>query len=293
MNRIIAVMTLAFLMSCNTDSTESEIMGYKYDHVIQNEGAKAGPGEYVFYDYYLKNDKNELLEASKEKGGVSEFRIPTEDAYPKKAALIELMKVMSEGDSARLYYPIDSLPATGNRFGETQTLVYEIVIRDVMNTSEYEAYSAEKNAEMQAVQNANKAKVDDIAAMVQETLRQYKAGELDGQLKMTGPIEYVIHQEGEGENIKRKDNVVAHYYGVLKSDGSMFDNSFGRGQPFTFVNGKGMVIPGWDEGFKILKKGGAATLFIPYHMAYGEQGRPPQIPEKADLVFYVEVVDVQ
>lgn len=283
---------VAIFFACNPESTTSTIMGYEYDHVIKTDGKKPGQGEYVFYDYYLKNDKGEMLEASKEKGGVSEFRIPMDDAYPKKAALIELMKIMSAGDSARLFYPIDSLPQTGGRFGDTKTLIYEVVVREVKTAEEYGALEAQRNAEMAEQKRANQGKVEEVSALVAKTLAEYKSGQLGDRLQSGNGLEYVIHNEGEGENIKRKDNVRAHYYGVLKSDGSMFDNSFTRGTPFTFVNGKGMVIRGWDEGFKLLKKGGAATLFIPYAMAYGEQGRPPSIPEKSDLVFYVEVEDV-
>jgi len=271
---------------------ETTILGYKYDHIIQNDGKKIGPGEYVFYDYYMKNDKGELLEASNEKGGVSEFRIPTADAYKKKAALIELMKVMTVGDSARMFYPIDSLPSTGSRFGDTKTLIYEVVIRDVKSVEQYAELQKERQAEAKVQADANQGKVDKVASIVTETLSKYKAGQLGDALKSGNGLQYVIHEEGTGENIKRKDNVQAHYYGVLESDGSMFDNSFVRGTPFTFVDGKGMVISGWDEGFKLLKKGSAATLFIPYAMAYGDQGRPPSIPAQSNLVFYVEVLDV-
>ena len=72
----------------------------------------------------------------------------------------------------------------------------------------------------------------------------------------------------------------------------MFDNSYERGEPIDFQLGVGSVIPGWDEGFALLKEGTKATLFVPYSLAYGEAGSPPVIPERSDLIFYVELLKV-
>jgi peptidylprolyl isomerase len=86
------------------------------------------------------------------------------------------------------------------------------------------------------------------------------------------------------------DKVKVHYSGFLL-DGSLFDSSVERGQPFEFYLGQGMVIKGWDEGIALLHKGEKAQLIIPYNLAYGEHGHPPVIPAKATLVFDVELID--
>lgn len=290
-NKLLILVALVMVISCAEKGGESEmIMGYTYEHPVKNEAKKPGPGEYVLYHYYLKNGKGELLEASNAKQPTSTFRIPPEDAYPKKAPLIELMKVMSIGDSARLYYPIDSLPQGGReRFGDIQELIYEVVIQDVKTEDEYAEIRAAEDAEREAVRAESQGKVDAIASKVADVLASYKAGTLEDVQKTKDGLEYVIHEMGTGPVAKAGVPVSANYYGVLKSDGSMFDNSFSRGQPFTFQVGKGQVIRGWDEGFALLPEGSKATLFIPYAMAYGEQGRPPTIPAKSDLVFYVEL----
>lgn len=83
--------------------------------------------------------------------------------------------------------------------------------------------------------------------------------------------------------------VKVHYNGFFE-DGRMFDSSYERGQPIEIVVGQGMVIQGWDEGIQLLSVGDRAQLFIPYNLAYGEQGRGP-IPGSANLIFDVEVVD--
>jgi peptidylprolyl isomerase len=82
-----------------------------------------------------------------------------------------------------------------------------------------------------------------------------------------------------------------HYTGWLGSDGTKFDSSVDRGQPIQFQQGIKRVITGWDQGFEGMHVGGKRRLFIPYQLAYGEKGRPPVIPPKADLIFDVELVD--
>ena len=81
-----------------------------------------------------------------------------------------------------------------------------------------------------------------------------------------------------------------HYTGWLAADGKKFDSSVDRGQPISFAYGAHRVIPGWDTGFQGMHVGGKRRLFIPYQLAYGELGRPPVIPAKANLIFDVELV---
>jgi len=81
-----------------------------------------------------------------------------------------------------------------------------------------------------------------------------------------------------------------HYTGYLAKDGTKFDSSVDRGSPITFPIGARQVIAGWDGGFEGMHVGGKRRLFIPYQLAYGEQGRAPVIPAKADLVFDIELV---
>ncbi len=83
-----------------------------------------------------------------------------------------------------------------------------------------------------------------------------------------------------------------HYTGWL-TDGTKFDSSYDHpgAEPITFPQG-GRVILGWNTGFQGMHVGGKRRLFIPYQLAYGETGRPPVIPPKADLIFDVELVSI-
>ena len=73
----------------------------------------------------------------------------------------------------------------------------------------------------------------------------------------------------------------------------MIQTSKDRGTPIPFQIGVGRVIPGWDQGVPGMKIGGTRELRVPYALAYGERGMPGGIPGKADLIFEIELVDIQ
>ncbi len=97
---------------------------------------------------------------------------------------------------------------------------------------------------------------------------------------------------GDGKPAQEGMRVVVHYTGKL-SDGTVFDSSVTRGQPFDFVLGAGQVIQGWDKGFAGMCVGGKRKLVIPPEMGYGEYGAGGVIPPNAVLEFDVELLDVQ
>ncbi len=106
----------------------------------------------------------------------------------------------------------------------------------------------------------------------------------------TGLI-YVINDAGTGSAPKTGDKVATHYIGSLLSL-KKFDASVDRGQSLDFSHNVGQMIKGYDEGVSLLKAGGQIKVIIPYHQAYGAAGRGPVIPEYADLVFDIELVNV-
>ena len=105
-------------------------------------------------------------------------------------------------------------------------------------------------------------------------------------------LKYVDEQVGIGESPRPGQNVTVHYTGTLEN-GTKFDSSVDRGQPYTFRIGTGSVIKGWDEGVMTMKVGGKRRLIIPSSLGYGPAGSPPKIPANATLIFEVELLGVQ
>ncbi len=110
-----------------------------------------------------------------------------------------------------------------------------------------------------------------------------------GLQRTASGLEYEILEPGYGRRPAHGDKVTVHYAGTLE-DGSEFDNSFKRGEPFSFKLGKGQVIKGWDEGIALLNVGTRARLFIPAELGYGAHEKSG-IPANSRLVFEVQIID--
>jgi len=113
----------------------------------------------------------------------------------------------------------------------------------------------------------------------------------DAATTSTG-LKYIMLEEGKGEKPKKGDTVSVHYTGYLLN-GTKFDSSVDRKQPFTFPLGAGRVIRGWDEGVALLKIGDKAKFIIPPELAYGTRGAGGVIPPNATLIFEVELLGVE
>ena len=96
---------------------------------------------------------------------------------------------------------------------------------------------------------------------------------------------------GTGTQAKAGQTVEVHYTGWL-TDGTKFDSSLDRNDPFSFVLGTGQVIRGWDQGVATMRVGDKVRLTIPPELAYGSQGFPGAIPPNYTLIFEVELLSV-
>ena len=119
-----------------------------------------------------------------------------------------------------------------------------------------------------------------------------------GQMQDKGITELIIidNKVGDGREAEKGLTVTAHYTGWLYENGektTKFDSSVDRREPFSFVLGVGQVIKGWDSGFSGMQVGGSRTIIIPSSMGYGSRGAGDVIPPNSDLIFEVELVEIQ
>lgn len=110
--------------------------------------------------------------------------------------------------------------------------------------------------------------------------------------KTPSGLQYEDLVAGSGNTPSSGKQVTVHYTGWL-TNGTKFDSSLDKNQPFTFTIGKGEVVPGWDEGVMTMKIGGKRKLVIPPELGYGTSGAGGIIPPNATLVFEVILLDVR
>ena len=126
-----------------------------------------------------------------------------------------------------------------------------------------------------------------VAAQGKDPVMPKDVGEI---VTTASGLKYSVLTPGAGERPPSGAPVTVHYSGWL-TDGTPFDSSVKRGEPFEFVLGQGRVIKGWDEGVALMQKGSRFKFTIPPDLGYGTSGSPPVIPPNATLVFEVELLD--
>ena len=127
-----------------------------------------------------------------------------------------------------------------------------------------------------------------------QTAPSASAAPAEGGETVTTPtgLKYVDLKVGDGPEAVPGQNVEVHYTGWLEN-GTKFDSSHDRQEPFTFRLGAGEVIEGWDQGVAGMKVGGKRKLTIPSDLGYGDQGAGGTIPPGATLIFEVELLGVE
>jgi FKBP-type peptidyl-prolyl cis-trans isomerase FkpA len=278
------------ITSCKPSETKTP-SGYNYTIIEEGSGDAAKTNDYVYFTAKITGDDGKVLNEIKEGPQMPNLQIPEEFAKGKEAnPILEMLKGSKVGSIYKLIMPMDSFPQASPEMAKLKHMEYEITVRKILNEEQFKKYSEEQQAEMQALAAASMEKLPAIEELVKTTVADYKGGKLETQSTASG-LKYYIVKAGEGANAPNGSTVTVNYYGSLM-DGTMFDNSFQRGQSFPFSLGAGQVIKGWDEGVALLNKGAKAFLFIPAALGYGEAGSPPTIPANSDLVFYVEVEEI-
>lgn len=277
----------ALFLACQTEVKKEELKlrnGYTYEMYTQKEGAKPKVGQVVSIDFDILDDFNNVLSDSRDAEIRPTIMIPsTMDKQTKKNPLLSLIEVMSEGDSAVVYVPIDSLSTPPAEFLQSKTIRYRVVVRHVETEKQYMSRVGEEEQRIK----------QESLAEAREALELYNSGKLDDKIvEKNGEVKMAIVKPTEGVKADYDELAFVHYYGFFK-DGEIFDDSYKLGKPYGFRVGKGQVIRGWDITISDIPEGATAILDIPYQMAYGPEGKQGSIPPKSDLIFWVKIDRVE
>ncbi|MBB4078204.1 FKBP-type peptidyl-prolyl cis-trans isomerase FkpA [Lewinella aquimaris] len=293
---------LIFFAAC-TDSDKEGMqtteLGNRYSYVTSNDdGQLAEPGEFVYIHAILKSEGDSVIVDTREQDGEQPAIQVVADSLADETLgpVQDVVRKLRVGERAIIRTNISTYPPNAKPPGmENDTvLLYDIEVTEIVGQDEFNTRQQALAAEAQEKAAVIQGREEEMLAFTQQVFEDYKAGKLDGELQSTETgLRYIIHEEGSGAEAEAGRGVVVQYIGRLTSNGEVFDQSFERGQGIPFPLGQGRVIPGWDEGIDLLQEGDHATLIIPSDLGYGPQGSSGTIPPDSELMFYVELEDVQ
>lgn len=201
----------------------------------------------------------------------------------------EVVSLMKEGGKAEALVPSAlafGAKGAGQVVSPYTPLYYHVDLVKVLSNEEWEKKNADKEAKKQADQLKHNTEED---AAIQKYL---KDNNLIAATTLPSGLVYVETLKGTGNKPVEGKKVKVHYTGKLL-DGTKFDSSLDRGEPFEFTIGRGQVIEGWDSGVALMSVGGKAIILIPSRIGYKDRGAGEKIPPYATLVFDVELLEAE
>ena len=291
-----ALMMVGTLSACAEKNPypgyEKNQNGLYYQFFSQNEGELPQIGDLVELKICcMINDTTPLIPNTQ---NMMKLQSP---AFP--GDLNEGLAMMHKGDSASFIVNTDSTfkylfmqPTLPAEFNSTDVMRFEIKVVDFMPEKVYAQNFANdvKNRNGQRAAQLQNDYADESANAAKELANYLVKNKIEAMPTESG-LYYVVTEPGNGEKPEVGKPVTMHYTGKLLN-GTVFDSSVERDQPFQFVLGVGQVIPGWDEGVQLMTKGEKGLLYIPYYLAYGERDMS-DIPPFSNLIFEVELIDFE
>ncbi len=258
--------------------------GLYFIETLAGKGAKVDSGSWVKVHFKVSMIDGKQIFSTYDREEPMEFEYGQRFDTP---GFEEGIGKMMKGGKATLVVP------SAIAFGEQgrgamvppySTIVYDVEIVDVMSKADHEKQIANKQKEEKMKLENNKKQETDL-------MKKYlKDNNINTKPTASGLI-YIEKVKGTGTRAVAGKKVKVHYTGTLLN-GTKFDSSRDRNEPFEFTLGQGQVIKGWDEGIALMNVGGKATLVIPSSIAYGDRDMGT-IPPYSTLVFDVELMDVK
>ncbi len=268
-------------LACQHNDKFEMINGIKSHYFVRNpNGQKLKVGDVLEMSLKYTTMDDSVIFDSKE---IPCFKMRLHHSSADIPTIDDALAGMHVGDSALFlvnaesFYVITKRGALPKNFHQNDMLKFFVKIKKVLTLDNYRNQLEEQN--------------HSSAEMEESLLKRYL---LHGNIKVKPTADglyYIETKKGTGEKPQPGDMITVNYTGTF-IDGKPFDSSLERGEPFSFKFGVGDVIPGWDEGIAMMRKGGKAQLIIPSNLAYGSKGQGP-IPPYSTLIFDIELLDIQ
>jgi FKBP-type peptidyl-prolyl cis-trans isomerase len=306
-NSIIAILFTSLLIAACSGSKETP-SGYKFNVVRKGDGVKIDSGKFVVMNLLFMDGKDSVWNDSKKNGFPAVIQM--QGTVPKGDAVLEVIKMMSKGDSVVFKVPAKKLFENTFRqplpfsVDSTSSFTFQIGLSAVLNQEEMNKLQTELIAKQnEKMLQDQKVQLEKDITAIDDFL---KAKNVTAQTTASG-LRYIITKPGIGENAKAGQQVKIDYLGYLLN-GQYFDTSIeseakknnlypqGRSSsyaPLELTVGAQQVIPGWEEAIQLMNKGSKMTVYIPSTLAYGNQRRGDVIAENSVLVFDMELIEVK
>ncbi|MDA0193684.1 MAG: FKBP-type peptidyl-prolyl cis-trans isomerase [Bacteroidetes bacterium] len=275
---VLWVLSLIAFACGSGEETVQTAGGVQVKFVTKGDGEIPVHGEILTMNIAYSDEKGKVLFQTE--NGPVPMMFDTMQ-WKAQGLLYEVLSLLKAGDSVSFQIPAKDLFEKSFQVAVPDSIPSESLVSfkcGLVEVTTMEAYVSK--------QESGQLQID--SKIIEDFLTE---NQIETQTTSSG-LRYVITNEGTGRNAQAGDNVLVHYHGTLL-DGTKFDSSYDRGDPFSFVLGQGRVIRGWDEGIALLNTGAKATLYIPSSLAYGSSAAGEQIGPNSILKFDVELVEIQ
>lgn len=273
-------MALLLFIGCSKNVEKQTPNGFKFSIVKTGDGILPKKEEIIVFDYRLTDSKDSVWNSSSDEDLPGAIQIQDSTALTTENGLVQMFRMLSEGDSVSVALPVSEFFRTGinapvpNGVDTSLNISYNIKVTNIMTMDEFRTYQTallEKKAENQVGKD-------------ESIITKYLSDNNIKAQQDTSGLRYVIHTNKGGSKPTVDNCVEVKYRGKFLKDGRVFDESEKLSFP---LNG---VIPGWQLGIPMMGIGDSATFYIPSRLAYGPRGYPGAIPPDAILIFDVELL---
>ncbi|MGQ9847577.1 MAG: FKBP-type peptidyl-prolyl cis-trans isomerase [Bacteroidales bacterium] len=279
---ILFLITLFVLNACKNNEFKSDENGLEYKWIVSNADKRtAMPGEIMELTMYYTSPNDSILYDTREFTDV--FKIKIKNASDKGGTIDDAFLLLHEGDSAIFkvdairFYTETKKEEVPNFIKKGDKLTFYVKVHKIYSVNEY--FETKRKQ-----QNVNEQ--EELAA-----LQHYlKLSNISTTPTPSG-LYYIVKKKGTGKK-PTDTSIVKIDYLLSILNGEIIDNTYERNEPFEFQLGKEIVIPGLEEGIKMMREGEEATLIIPSKLAYGSQ-QYKIIPPYSTLVFDIKLLNVK